>query len=97
MDAPEPPPPPSLPSRNRRGSNGATALALFGLLICGFLLLGLVVLVMPAALGFVIVIVGFTLPLALHYVIWGWWLSKMRDDALERERDSNNPRDDRTG
>jgi len=58
------------------------------------MLLGLVVLVMPAALGFVLVIAGFTLPLALHYVIWGWWLSKMRDDALQRERESHDRHDD---
>jgi hypothetical protein len=64
-------------------SNAATAIALLGLLLISALLLGLMALVLPQVLGVLVVILIFALPAAIHYLVWGWWLSQAR----ERERD----------
>jgi len=76
---------PAPPERPRSGrqpqSNSGTILALFGLLMIGGALLGLVTLVMPQAMAIVLVIGGlFVIPLVLHYLTWGWWLSQMKDE-----------------
>lgn len=80
MSVPRPRRPRSSPE-----SNLGTVLALSGLVFCGCGLLGLIVLVMPAAIGLVLIVVGFTIPIALQYLIWGWWLSRIRDEEQECE------------
>jgi hypothetical protein len=66
--------------------NVATYLALFALVIVAVGLLFLTTLVMPAAAGLVLVILGFFGVVALHYVVWGWWLSH-RINREEEEGD----------
>jgi hypothetical protein len=66
-------------------SNVATALALFGLMLISAALLGLMAMVLPELLGILIVILIFAVPAAFHYLIWGWWLSQLRDEELEAE------------
>jgi hypothetical protein len=79
----EPPAPPVKPRSGRQPqSNSGTILALFGLLLIGGALLGLVTLVMPQAMAIILVIGGlFVVPLVLHYLTWGWWLSQMKDES----------------
>jgi len=60
-------------------SNAATALALVGLVVVALALLGLMVLVLPPLVGIFWVVVIFAVPAVFHYVVWGWWLSQMRD------------------
>ena len=64
---------------NRNQSNAATAIALFGLLLISAAILGLMALVLPELLGVLIVLLIFAVPAVFHYLIWGWWLSQMRD------------------
>jgi hypothetical protein len=66
-------------------SNAATAIALVGLLLISAALLGLMALVLPQLLGILIVILIFAVPAAFHYLIWGWWLSQVRDQEREAE------------
>jgi hypothetical protein len=66
-------------------SNVATAIALFGLVLFAGALLGLMAMVLPELLGILIVILIFAVPAAFHYLVWGWWLSQMRDEELEAE------------
>jgi hypothetical protein len=66
-------------------SNVATAIALFGLVLVAAALLGLMAMVLPELLGILIVILIFAVPAAFHYLIWGWWLSQMRDEELKAE------------
>jgi hypothetical protein len=66
-------------------SNAATAIALLGLLLISAALLGLMALVLPQLLGILIVILIFAVPAAFHYLIWGWWLSQVRDQEAESE------------
>lgn len=78
MERPEP------TSRTAR-SDAATAIALLGLIVLGAGLLGLMALVLPQLLGIVIVVLIFAVPAALHYLIWGWWMSQMRDEEADQE------------
>ena len=39
--------------------------------------------VMPAAAGFLAVVFGMALLIAIHYVTWGWWLLRMRPGDSE--------------
>jgi hypothetical protein len=64
---------------NRNQSNAATAIALLGLLLMSAAILGLMALVLPQLLGVLIVIMIFAVPAVFHYLVWGWWLSQMRD------------------
>lgn len=78
------------------GANAATFLALGGLVIVGMGLLGLASLVMPQFLGILLVIGLFIIPVSFHYLVWGWWLSQIRErtlaeEALEPERTADNP------
>ena len=76
------------PQSSSRGSrsDAATAIALLGLVVLAAGLLGLMALVLPQLLGIVIVILIFAVPAALHYLAWGWWMSQIRDEELEREK-----------
>ena len=73
----------------RRSRDAATAIALLGLVVLGAALLGLMALVLPQLLGIVIVVLIFAVPAAFHYVVWGWWLSQMRDEELRHEDDES--------
>jgi hypothetical protein len=52
-------------------------------------LLGLMALVLPQLLGVLIVILIFAIPAAFHYLIWGWWLSQVRDRESETEKNED--------
>jgi hypothetical protein len=70
---------PPAPKSDR--SNAATFVALFGLILMGGALVGLTALVLPQFLGLVLVVGGlFVLPALFHYLVWGWWLSQIKDD-----------------
>jgi len=77
------------PESSARGarSDAATAIALLGLVVMGAALLGLMALVLPQLLGIVIVILIFAVPAAFHYLVWGWWMSQIRDEELQREEE----------
>ena len=68
-------------------SDMATAIALLGLVIIALGLLGLMALVLPQVLGVVIVILIFIVPAVLHYLVWGWWMSQVREQEIEVEDD----------
>jgi hypothetical protein len=70
--------------------DGATLLVLFGLLTLGGGLLGLMALVVPQALGLILIVGGFVGFGALHYLIWGWWLGP----HLSQERKAELPEDE---
>jgi hypothetical protein len=80
------------PSSHRGQSNAATAIALFGLVLIGAALLGLMALVLPQLLGIVVVILIFAVPAAFHYLVWGWWLSQMKDEQAEDEANAEDGR-----
>ena len=63
--------------------NSGTFLALLALMFVGGGLLMLVAVVLPQALGLVVVVFGFFLMGLLHYVTWGWWLSRMHVEEDE--------------
>jgi hypothetical protein len=58
--------------------NAGTAIALVGLVFMSAAMLGLMALVLPQLLGVLLVILIFALPAVFHYLIWGWWLSRIR-------------------
>ena len=62
--------------RSKADQNSGTFLALAALMLVGGGLLMLVAIVLPQALGLVVVVFGFGLMGLLHYVTWGWWLSR---------------------
>lgn len=74
------------PSSGRPQSNAGTAIALFGLLIISGALLGLMSLVLPQVAGILLVVLlVFVLPMVLHYLVWGWWFSQMKDTEADEE------------
>lgn len=87
-DEPSPatPPRPQRTAPSSDQSNAGTWIALFGLILIGGALLGLTVLVMPQFIGLVAVVGGlFVVPIAFHYLVWGWWMSQMKDDDPDDE------------
>jgi hypothetical protein len=50
-------------------------------------LLGLMAMVLPQLLGIVVVVLIFAVPAAFHYLVWGWWLSQVRDREIEIQKD----------
>ncbi len=56
-------------------SNSGTFLALILLLAISAGMLMLTAMVLPQALGLLIVGVGFAMVAAFHYLVWGRWLS----------------------
>ncbi len=76
---------PKSDSTSTARSDMATAIALLGLVIIALGLLGLMALVLPQVLGIVIVILIFVVPAALHYLVWGWWMSQLREQEVEVE------------
>lgn len=59
----------------RRRGNGATMIALAGLLILACGLWGLVAVVMPTMILFPAIVLGIVGFGFFHYLMWGWWLS----------------------
>ena len=62
--------------RSNADRNSGTFLAMAALVLVGGGLLMLVAIVLPQALGLVVVVFGFFLMGLLHYVTWGRWLSR---------------------
>jgi len=56
--------------------NAATCLAMFGLISAGVALLSFAAIVMPDIRFLVLVVGGMAGFVALHYVTWGYWLSR---------------------
>jgi hypothetical protein len=78
---------PRLPPSRKPQSNAGTAIALFGLLLISGAILGLMSLVLPQVAGVLLVILlVFVVPMALHYLVWGWWLSQLKDEGDEEDR-----------
>lgn len=88
---PKPPLSPEPPRPNRSApsagsANAGTWIALFGLLLAAGALVGLMALVMPQFLGLVAVVGAlFVVPIALHYVVWGWRISRWKENHTEDE------------
>jgi hypothetical protein len=76
-------PPPS------RGAHrdAATCLALVGMLFVAGGLLALAAMVLPQIRALILVGGGLGLFIALHYVTWGWWLSRSPGPDDDAERD----------
>ncbi len=71
---------PRLPQRTARRApqhNSATFLALFGMMVLGMGLMGLMAIVLPQIQGLILVVMGAASIFAIHYVIWGHWLSRI--------------------
>lgn len=77
--------------------NLGTAIALGGLLAVGGGLFALVMVVLPIARGFCWVGLIVLLPALFHYFIWGRWMSRVREQELERERLNAGPSQNRGG
>lgn len=74
--------------RNPDQANAATALALAGLLVIGLSLLGLIAVVLPFVRGIILIALLVLIPAAVHYLVWGWWLSQMKEEEGEAEDES---------
>jgi hypothetical protein len=75
---------PRIPPSRKPQSNANTAIALFGLLLISGGILGLMSLVLPQVAGLLLVVLlVFVVPMALHYIVWGWWLSQMKESEDE--------------
>lgn len=68
MIAPRPP---------QQGRNTGTYVALLVLLIVAGLLVGLSAMVLPQIFGLLLVVFGFFFFAAFHYLVWGWWMSRL--------------------
>lgn len=73
--------------------NMVTLLALGFLLLCSMGLLALVALVMPQALGLVLVGGGFFVLCCMHYLVWGWWLSSLKPPSEAGSTSPGEPAD----
>lgn len=62
-------------ARQPGNKNSGTFLALIGLVVIAFGLLGLAALVMPQVLGLLLVVSGFLFFGVFHYLLWGWWFT----------------------
>lgn len=74
-------PRPLAPAARSGQSNAGTMIALFGLIVMGGAFLGLTALVLPQFLGLMLVVGGlFVVPALFHYLVWGWWMSQIKDE-----------------
>ena len=62
--------------KGNNGRNAATFMALGVLILAAIAFLVLVAMVVPSALGIFAVGLGFSMFIAFHYLVWGWWLSE---------------------
>jgi hypothetical protein len=67
--------------------DAATCLALAGMLFVAGGLLALAAMVLPQIRALILVGGGLVLFIALHYVTWGWWLSRSPTSHDDPERD----------
>ncbi|MDZ4686510.1 MAG: hypothetical protein SH850_15685 [Planctomycetaceae bacterium] len=74
------------------GRNVGTFGALFGLLLIAGLLMFLTAIVLPQALGIVLVFGGFLGIISLHYLLWGCWLGKLLAEEQRREESDTESR-----
>jgi len=66
--------------------------ALLGLIVVGMGILALLSLILPGgAFGILIVLFGFFLFGALHYILWGWWMTKPPAPPAPGEEDAQEP------
>ena len=83
-------PTPRLPSgggshRRQADRNGATFVALFGMLLMGAAFIGMTALILPQIRGLILVFGGAIGFFVLHYILWGWWLPKYIHDSQEAD------------
>ncbi len=71
--------------------NAATMIALLCLAVASVLLVFLAAMVMPQILGIVLVVGVFFGAVALHYLVWGWWLSSMLKTDETETRSGTSP------
>lgn len=71
--------------QSRNEADQRTLMALMLIVLVVLLLLGLIALVLPMALGLVLVTGGMLLFGTAHYVVWGWWLPRF----LNRQNDQS--------
>ena len=84
LQKPEMPKMPEMPPEpGAKPRRGGFFVALFAFVAIG-LILGLVFVISP---GFTIVVAGVLGLIAFHYLVWGWWLSKM---IIDEEQASEN-------
>lgn len=76
----------AVPSRGAR-RDSATCLALVGVLLVAGGLLALAAMVLPQIRGVIFVGAGVLLFIGLHYITWGWWLSRAPHPDDDAERD----------
>lgn len=77
--------------KGNSGNNAATFMALGVLILAAIAFLVLVAMVVPSALGVFAVGLGFSMFIAFHYLVWGWWLGdrlNRADQAAESESES---------
>jgi hypothetical protein len=67
--------------------DAATCLALVGVLFVASALLALVALVLPQVRALFLVVGGLLFLIGLHYVTWGWWLSRSPAPEDDADRD----------
>ncbi len=87
-----PPDLPRLPRQHRRRSQDAdlaTFAALVGMCLLALGLLGMVSLVLPQVRGLLLVLFGGVAFFSLHYVVWGRWLTRLRERENREQRDGD--------
>lgn len=65
------------------GSNAATFLALFCLVILSIGIVLLTAMVMPSLIAFPAILCGFVVFGSMHYALWGWWMTAAPADDEE--------------
>lgn len=76
------------PRRPSNSGNAGTLMALAALMVLAVGFLALTAMIMPAAFGFLAVLLGLFLFVSLHYLLWGWWLGKPKVDDEHTPRES---------
>jgi len=61
---------------NETQRNAGTCLAMLGLFSAAIALISFAAMVLPQIRGLVLVVGGMAVFIALHYVTWGYWLSR---------------------
>ena len=60
---------------------------MFGLLLATGAILGLMSLVLPQVAGvLLVVLLVFALPISYHYLVWGRWMSRIRDEENSNDQ-----------
>ncbi|MBX3437871.1 MAG: hypothetical protein KF861_10305 [Planctomycetaceae bacterium] len=88
--APDLPRLPTPRQRNTADKDAATFAALIGICLVGFAFLGIASLVLPQVRGLVLVFGGGVMFFAIHYVVWGRLLTRLRNEQREAEQGRNN-------